>query len=104
MDEDDNYPDFPAASFEEIVAEIETHDAFELVMFDRSPSSGYVTIMFYERSGESAGKLTFDEPEEDMVFRAKAVLDFLSTTTGSVEYMVDVQSVWDSAEMSFNPN
>lgn len=101
MDDDDNYP---AVTFEEIVAQIETHDASELIMFDRSPSSGYVVFQFYDRSGEAAGKLTFDEPEEDMAFRARAVLDFLATTTDAIQYMDDIQSVWDNAEMTFAPS
>jgi hypothetical protein len=92
-----------AVDFKDVVAEIETHEASHLVMFDRNAASGYVTFKFYGTNGELMGKLTFDEVSEDMVPRAKAVLDFLSSTPrsmNSIPYQEAVQSAWDGAEIA----
>lgn len=95
MNDEDN---FPTVSFNDVVAEIETHDAANLIMFDRNSVNGYVTFKFYGTGGQLEGKLTFDEVTEDMAHRAKAVLDHLSTTTKAVLFQDEVQNIWDNAD------
>jgi hypothetical protein len=47
--------------------------------------------------------MTFDELEEDMVDRAKAVLDFLSKTHRTPSYQEDVEAVWSADGPQLSP-
>ena len=79
------------------------HPHADLIGFDRSPSSGYATFLFYDRMGSMVGKLTFDEAEEDMVWRAGTVLDHLGSTSHSVLYQNEIEQHWNADEPASRP-
>lgn len=79
-----------------LVREIEQHETSSLVMIDRNEVNGYLTFRFYDTSGELAGKLTFDEIEEDMIGRVNAVTDHLASYEDVVAYQTEVETAWDA--------
>lgn len=86
--------DFPPVRLENIMAEIQEHEASHLVTAERNPVNGYTTFRFYGEDDHLQIQMTFDELDEDMGLRAKAVLDYLSAAEGFV-LEADLQSVWD---------
>lgn len=86
--------DFPPVRLEDIMAEIQEHDASHLVTSERNSVNGYVTFRFYDMDDELQIKMTFDDLSEDMGVRAKAVLDYLASAEGFV-LEADIQRVWD---------
>lgn len=88
--------DFPAVNYDDVMAEINAHDAANLVTCERTPHNGYVTFKFYQ-GNSSVAKMTFDELYEDTAFRVKTVLNFLSDTHKLVD-QADIERVWEQAE------
>ncbi|TLX17213.1 hypothetical protein [Rhizobium sp. MHM7A] len=93
-DEDDDYP---VVNYDDVVAEIEAHEASDLITCEKAFPSGYVTFTFYQ-DGNCKGKMTFDELSEDTAFRAKAVLDFISTAKHVLVDQVEIEKAWDDAD------
>ncbi|WP_327210517.1 hypothetical protein [Rhizobium leguminosarum] len=92
----DDDEDYPAVTMEDLQEQINEHEASHLVTLERNSANGYVTFRFYGANDELAGKMTFDELEEDMAGRAKAVLDFLSKTDRTLTYQEDVDAAWNA--------
>ncbi len=99
---DDDFPQ--TMSFAEMSFDISCLEASELVTVERNSVNGYVTFKFYETSGELAGKMTFDEIEDDMVARTKAVIDHLASTEHTILYQNEVESVWDAYDPDAAPS
>jgi DNA-directed RNA polymerase subunit H (RpoH/RPB5) len=95
--------DFPQMSFKDLQLEIDCLEASELVTVERNDVNGYVSFRFYDTAGDLAGKLTFDEIEDDMVGRTKAVIDHLASTEHTVLYQDEIESVWDRYDPSAVP-
>ena len=89
--------EYPAVNYDEVVADINTHDACENITCEKAFPSGYVTFSFYQ-GGQCRGKMTFDELEEDAAFRAKAVLDFISSTPHMLIDQVEIEKAWNDAD------
>lgn len=87
--------DYGGLDFDTLVSEVENHETGSLVGIERNKVNGYVTFRFYDGNGELAGKLTFDEIEEDMVGRAKAVADHLASTENTILYQSEVEDMWN---------
>ncbi len=94
--------ELPYLSFKDIVNEIEKHPASELVSFDYNAVNGYSTFLFRGTDGEVVAKFTFDEVSDDMVERAKAVLDHLSTTHKVTITQEEIQDIWDAEVNGFS--
>lgn len=98
-----NNEPFSTPSFEELVREVNSHDAGHLVVCDRAFPSGYTILKFYQ--GDSAvGKITIDEIDDDTAFRVKSVLDFLANASHTVVYQIEIEGVFDNADPSNAPN
>jgi predicted acetyltransferase len=93
-DEDDDYP---VVDYDDVVTEINAHEAAELITCEKAFPSGYVTFTFYQE-GNCIGKMTFDELSEDTAFRAKAVLDFISTAQHVLVDQVEIEKAWEDAD------
>lgn len=93
FDEDDDYP---PVTVEDLQIEIDEHEASYLLTINRNPVNGMVTFRFCEESGNPVGELVFDELEEDMGERAKAVLTYVSTIDHFILYQNDVERVWSA--------
>jgi hypothetical protein len=93
MIDDDDFPE--GMSFTDLELEIGCFEASELVNVERNAVNGYVTFRFYDTTGDLAGKLTFDEIEDDMVERTKAVIDHLASTENTILYQDEIESVWN---------
>jgi hypothetical protein len=94
---DDEDDDYPAVNYDDVVAEIETHEASDLVTCEKGFPNGYVTFTFYQ-DGHCRGKMTFDELSEDTAFRARAVLDFISTAKHVLLDQVEIDKAWNDAD------
>lgn len=90
-------------TFSELEAEIGLLEASALATIERNAVNGYITFRFYDPSGELAGKLTFDGPEEDMVGRTKAVVDHLASAEHTIIYQKEVEEIWDSYDPAVTP-
>ncbi|NTF17331.1 hypothetical protein G6L37_02645 [Agrobacterium rubi] len=93
---------FTGTDYTTLVSEIEQHETSSLVMIDRNHVNGNVTFKFYDNSGELAGKLTFDEIDEEMIGRANAVTDHLAAAETTVLYQDEVEAVWDAYDPEQN--
>lgn len=102
MSHSEDEENYPAVNYDDVVAEINAHEAFENVMCEKAFPSGYVTFTFYQ-GGECRGKLTFDELSEDTAFRAKAVLDFISSADHMLIDQVEIEKAWNDADPDAAP-
>jgi predicted acetyltransferase len=93
--EDDE--EYPAVNYEDVVAEINAHESSENIICEKAFPSGYATFSFYQE-GECKGKLTLDELSEDTAFRAKAVLDFISSADHMLIDQVEIEKAWNEAD------
>lgn len=96
MDEDDI--EIPGVSYDELVSEINKHEASHLIMLDRNDVNGMVMFRFYGKDSQCKGQLRFDSIDDDMAFRAGAVLDFLSQTENFVIDQMEIEGVWNNAK------
>ncbi len=102
MSHSEDEENYPAVNYEEVVAEINAHEAFENISCEKAFPSGYVTFTFYQ-GGECRGKMTFDELSEDTAFRAKAVLDLISSTMHLLIDQVEIEKAWNDADPDAAP-
>lgn len=102
MTHGENEDNYPSVNYEDVVAEINAHEAFENVMCERAFPSGYVTFTFYQ-DGECKGKMTFDELYDDTAFRAKAVLDLISSSEHMLIDQVEIEKAWNDADPDAAP-
>lgn len=101
MTDEDEFP--PSMSFQDLHSDIGCLEASELVTVERNEVNGYINFRFYDTTGDLVGKLTFDEIEDDMVARTKAVIDHLASTENTILYQNEVESVWDSYDPDAAP-
>lgn len=88
--------DYPPVTVEDLQIEIDEHEASHLLTINRNPVNGMVTFRFFEESGNPVGELVFDEIEEDMGERAKAVLTYIWAIDHFILYQNDVERVWSA--------
>lgn len=91
--QDDWYDPYDYATF---VRQVEQHETSSLVSIDRNEVNGFVTIRFSDNAGHLAGKLTFDEVDEEMIGRIKAVTDHLAASENTIIYQDEVDEVWEA--------
>lgn len=101
MTDDDELP--LTMSFNELQSGIECLEASELVTVERNEVNGYINFRFYDTTGDIVGKMTFDEIEDDMVERTKAVIDHVASTDSTILYQNEVESIWDAYDPGAAP-
>lgn len=101
--EQEEHESYTGLSYPNLMLEIAQNETSSLVTIDRNKVNGYVTFRFYANSGELAGKLTFDEIEDDMVGRANAVTDYLAAKENTIIFQTEVEKVWDDYEPDSAP-